>query len=177
MSRVIIAPALRSDAAELIDANLESREHHAPWAEPFTDQPGFDGWWAKLEAGSVGLVAREAQSGGVVGVITISGIVRGALQGAYLGYYGMAAFARRGLMTEAVGLAAAYGFGPLRLHRLEVNIQPANRASIALVRRLGFRKEGFSPEYLMIGGAWRDHERWALLERELSSPPSSAGSA
>ena len=41
-----------------------------------------------------------------------------------------------------------------------------NLASIALVRRVGFHKEGFSPRYLRIGGVWRDHERWALLADE-----------
>jgi ribosomal-protein-alanine N-acetyltransferase len=51
----------------------------------------------------------------------------------------------------------------LRLHRVEANIQPRNRASIALVKSLGFRQEGYSPRYLKIGGRWRDHERWALL--------------
>jgi ribosomal-protein-alanine N-acetyltransferase len=53
-------------------------------------------------------------------------------------------------------------FGDLGLHRVEANIQPANRRSINLVRRLGFEREGFSPGYLMVDGQWRDHERWAL---------------
>jgi ribosomal-protein-alanine N-acetyltransferase len=35
-----------------------------------------------------------------------------------------------------------------------------------LVRRLGFRREGFSPRYLRIGAVWRAHERWALLTDE-----------
>jgi ribosomal-protein-alanine N-acetyltransferase len=52
------------------------------------------------------------------------------------------------------------------LHRLEANIQPSNERSIALVRGLGFRKEGLSRRYLKIGGRWRDHERWALLVDE-----------
>jgi ribosomal-protein-alanine N-acetyltransferase len=54
-------------------------------------------------------------------------------------------------------------FRGTRLHRLEANIQPENAAFIALVRRIGFRQEGFSPRYRKVCGIWRDHERWALL--------------
>ena len=57
-------------------------------------------------------------------------------------------------------------FRTLRLHRVEANIQPGNRASIALVERAGFRREGYSRRYLKIAGRWRDHERWALLAEE-----------
>jgi ribosomal-protein-alanine N-acetyltransferase len=31
---------------------------------------------------------------------------------------------------------------------------------------LSFRREGYSPRYLHIAGAWRDHERWAILAKE-----------
>ncbi len=61
-------------------------------------------------------------------------------------------------MSEGVRLAIDYAFCTLGLHR----IQPQNRASIHLVERLGFTKEGFSRRYLKINGEWRDHERWAL---------------
>jgi len=71
-------------------------------------------------------------------------------------------------MTQAVRQAIAYGFNDVGLHRLEANIQPDNVRSIALVRRLGFRLEGFSPRYLKIDGEWRDHERWAILADEFS---------
>ncbi|MDI7066159.1 GNAT family protein, partial [Klebsiella pneumoniae] len=59
--------------------------------------------------------------------------------------------------------AVDFAFSELGLHRLEANIQPRNTASIALVRRVGFKQEGLSPSYLRINGEWRDHERWALL--------------
>jgi ribosomal-protein-alanine N-acetyltransferase len=65
-------------------------------------------------------------------------------------------------MREALALMLRDSFRTLRLHRVEANIQPDNLASIALVRRAGFEREGYSPRYLKLGGRWRDHERWAL---------------
>jgi len=99
-------------------------------------------------------------------VLILSQIVRGAFQSAYLGYYAHERHARQGLMREAMAQAVAHAFGPLGLHRLEANIQPANHASIALARSAGFRLEGFSPRYLLIGGRWRDHERYAITAEE-----------
>lgn len=171
MSEVTVRPATRADAAALIAGNISSRDHHAPWSYPFTDREGFEAWIAASAAGkNCGLVARLGPVGPLVGVITLSQILRGNFLNAYLGYYGMAETARQGLMTQAVLLAAEHAFGALGLHRLEANVQPGNQASLALLRRVGFRREGFSPQYLRIGGAWRDHERWALLATDPRAP-------
>ena len=110
-----------------------------------------------------GLLVRRIDDDAILGAIEISQVVRGAFRSAYLGYQVGAPYARQGYMTEALGLALAYAFGPVGLHRVEANIQPANVPSIALVRRLGFTREGYSRRYLKICGRWRDHERWALL--------------
>ncbi|RFU48869.1 GNAT family N-acetyltransferase [Paraburkholderia sp. DHOC27] len=167
MSPIRLSRATRADADDLIAANRANQDYHRPWVTAFTDQEGFDGWFARgLTGSTLGLVAREVASNKVVGVINLSEIVAGVFQSAYLGYYGMSEFNRTGLMTEALRTAAAYAFDELGLHRLEANIQPQNIASIALVRRVGFKQEGFSPRYLRIDGAWRDHERWALLADE-----------
>jgi len=169
MRSIAIKPAVWSDAVDLIQANIENQRFHAPWVEPFTDMDGFERWFSGLGSGqAVGMIARDTQTNGIVGVTNLSQIFRKGFQNAYLGFYGMAGYARRGLMAEAVRLTALYAFGDLGLHRLEANIQPENAASIALVRRVGFRREGFSPRYLQIGGVWRDHERWALLADELA---------
>jgi ribosomal-protein-alanine N-acetyltransferase len=167
MPKVMIAPVRQSDAAELIAANIASRVYHAPWAYPFTDQDGFDAWFGLTVTGpNIGLVARDIVSGGIVGAVNISQIVWGGFRSAYLGYHGMVTFAGQGFMTEALRLAIGHAFDAVGLHRLEANIQPDNQASLALAQRLGFRKEGVSPGYLRIGGAWCDHERWALRSDE-----------
>lgn len=87
-------------------------------------------------------------------------------QSGYLAYYIGASHAGQGYMTEALQLMLRTAFRTLRLHRVEANIQPGNRASIALVERAGFRREGYSRRYLKIARRWRDHERWALLAEE-----------
>jgi ribosomal-protein-alanine N-acetyltransferase len=114
------------------------------------------------------LVCRRVD-GAILGVVNVSEIVRGALQSAYLGYYAFRPHAEAGYLTEGLGLVLRHAFRRLKLHRLEANIQPANRPSRRLARRLGFRKEGFSPRYLKVGGRWRDHERWAIVREGWAS--------
>jgi len=110
-------------------------------------------------------VALEA-TGELVGVINIEGITRGYFHSATLGYYGFMPFNGKGLMREGLVAVIRHAFRRLKLHRLEANIQPSNERSIALVRSLGFKREGYSPRYLKVSGRWRDHERWAILVDE-----------
>jgi ribosomal-protein-alanine N-acetyltransferase len=114
----------------------------------------------------VGLLIRRREDSVIVGALELSQIARGGFQSAYLGYHLGAPFAGQGYMTEALQLATRHAFRVLKLHRLEANIQPSNRESIALVKRLGFRREGTSRRYLKISGQWRDHERWAILKED-----------
>ncbi|MCW3474109.1 GNAT family N-acetyltransferase [Limobrevibacterium gyesilva] len=164
---VTIRPVAYADGPALIRAHVESRALHTPWAEPFTDMAGFKSWFATtLSDRKVSMVAEY--EGRIAGLINLNEIVRGGFLSAYLGYHGMAGVTGRGVMTEAVRLTVAHAFGPLGLHRVEANIQPGNARSLALVQRLGFRCEGFSPRYLRIAGAWRDHERWAKLADDVA---------
>lgn len=160
---VTLRRPVRNDGPRLIAANCESRDYHRPWVEPFTDEAGFDAWFAHKPTGNrVGFLAIDDASGGIAGVVNLNEIIGGSFQCAFLGFYGMVRFAGKGLMTEAVGLVVRFAFGELGLYRLEANVQPDNARSLALVKRLGFRHEGFSPGYLRVSGAWRDHERWAI---------------
>src|SRR6185437_17157071 len=117
MSLIQLSRVVRDDATDLISANCSSQDHHFPWVTSFTDQAGFDTWFARCLTGpNVGLVARERTSGEIVGVVNINEIVAGAFHSAYLGYYGMTKFSRRGLMTEALRAAVDYAFSDLGLH-------------------------------------------------------------
>jgi [ribosomal protein S5]-alanine N-acetyltransferase len=164
-ARVTLRLAGPADAAALIRAHLASRAFHHGWAEPFTDRAGFARWMEPIETGRKLSFLVETEAG-IIGMVSLGDIIRGSFQCAYLGYYAMAGMAGGGRMTEAVRQVVAHAFGPLGLHRLEANIQPNNAPSLALIRRVGFRREGFSPRYLRISGAWRDHERWAKLADE-----------
>jgi ribosomal-protein-alanine N-acetyltransferase len=113
-------------------------------------------------ASHVGLIVCRRGDDALVGVFNLSEIVRGAFQSAYIGYYAFAPHAGRGYMAEGLELALRFAFRVMRLHRVEINIQPANARSLRLARRAGFTREGFSRRYVRIGGRWRDHERWAL---------------
>lgn len=102
----------------------------------------------------------------LVGVVNVNEIVRRAFRSGYLGYYAFAPHHGRGHMSAALAAVVSLMFRKHQLHRLEANIQPANRSSLSLVKRLGFRKEGLSPRYLKIGGRWCDHQRWAITAEE-----------
>jgi len=87
----------------------------------------------------------------------------GDFKNAYIIYYAFEGHQRQGLMRQAVTEVIQIAFSKLKLHRLEANIQPENKASKKLAKACGFSKEGYSPKFLKKGGQWCDHERWALL--------------
>ena len=100
----------------------------------------------------------------IIGTFNISNIIRGWFQSGYLGYEVFSPFQQQGLMYQGLLLVIEEAFIALNLHRLEANIQPENIASIKLMTKAGFIKEGYSKNYLRIGGKeWKDHERWALI--------------
>lgn len=99
----------------------------------------------------------------IAGVVHIENISSGATRSANLGFYGFAPLNTRGLIREGVIAAMQHAFRELKLHRLEANVQPGNVRSIALIRGLGFAKEGYARRFMKVAGRWRDHERWAIL--------------
>ncbi|MBV8755615.1 MAG: GNAT family N-acetyltransferase [Hyphomicrobiales bacterium] len=99
----------------------------------------------------------------LVGGLTLANLRRGVAQAGSLGYWVGAPYARRGYMTAAVSALIPYAFTTLRLHRMEAACIPTNAASISLLEKTGFQREGYAREYLCINGQWQDHLLFARL--------------
>jgi ribosomal-protein-alanine N-acetyltransferase len=152
------------DCSEFTALNRASSKLHRNFVRPPKQRKQFTTFLRRCaQPDSVCFLSCRNEDNAVLGSVVLSKIVRGPLQSAYLGYYIGARYAHAGYMTEAIQLVLRYAFRELKLHRVEANIQPLNVASLALVKRLGFVREGYSRRYLKVCGRWRDHERWAII--------------
>ncbi|GGQ80886.1 GNAT family N-acetyltransferase [Streptomyces flaveolus] len=169
--RVGIRHFTYEDGAEFTARVRESKDLHHPWLFPPDSAQAYAAYASRLieDPTKAGFLVCEKDGGGIAGFVNINNIVGGGFLSGALGYGAFAHAAGRGLMREGLGLVVRYAFGPLRLHRLEINVQPGNAASIALARACGFHLEGFSPKMLYIDGAWRDHQRWAITVETATS--------
>jgi len=145
-----------------------SRGLHRGWINPkAATRKTFDDYLKRFADGlNCGFLVVHRETKDTVGVINLNNIVRGGFQCAALGYYAFEPYAGRGLMGEGLLLVLRHAFFKMKLHRVEANIQPNNRASMALVKKCGFVKEGFSRRFVKVCGQWKDHERWALLAED-----------
>jgi ribosomal-protein-alanine N-acetyltransferase len=152
----------------------KNREHFAPWDPPADPEVETTDYWARrlalarreLQQGvscRFALFGREDTDGEVIGLVSFSNIIRGALQQASLGYKIAKKHEGQGLMREALEIVIAYGFQELCFHRIAAGYQPTNERSGALLRRLGFVVEGYARDYLFVGGGWKDHVLTALV--------------
>ncbi|SCF24104.1 GNAT family N-acetyltransferase [Micromonospora mirobrigensis] len=161
--RVGIRRPRPTDEAEFTAAARRSRELHHPWVAPPDTPAAFAAYLAKARRRDTqSFLFCDLDSGAIAGYANIGGIIMGPLRGGFLGYAALLPYAGTGHASTGIGLVVAHALDTLGLHRLEANIQPGNEPSKRVARKLGFRLEGFSPDYLFVDGAWRDHERWAI---------------
>ncbi len=169
--RVFLRRPTARDEAEFLELLRVSRSFHRRW-EPLPPRglpavcPQRFAMFRKRSELNERLLICRLEDGALAGTISLSQIVRGPFQSAFLGYWIGAPFQRRGYMSEAVSLILRHAFRTLKLHRVEANIIPSNAASIGLIRRAGFRSEGVARRYLKIAGRWQDHEHWVVLAEE-----------
>jgi [ribosomal protein S5]-alanine N-acetyltransferase len=105
-------------------------------------------------------------SGQLLGGLTLANIRRRAAMSATLGYWMGAEHAGKGIMSAAVPALCDFGFAHLALERIEAACLPENIASIRVLEKAGFHREGFARGYLSISGARRDHMLFARLRTD-----------
>jgi ribosomal-protein-alanine N-acetyltransferase len=176
--RLILRPPRTTDVPELRRALRANAEHLRPWS--VANAPGEDptslAWvsravirqrreW-KRGMSFVLLLTRREDEDRIVGRIALGGVLRGAFQNAYLGYWIDGELQGRGLMTEAVRAATGFAFGAAGLHRVQAAVMPRNAASLRVLEKVGYRREGLAARYLCIAGAWEDHVIFAMTTEE-----------
>jgi ribosomal-protein-alanine N-acetyltransferase len=117
----------------------------------------------RTDQGYAFLILRNSDNA-LVGGLTLANIRRGVAQAGSLGYWMGQPFIRHGYMAAAVRAVVPFAFTTLRLHRLEAACIPTNAASIGLLEKTGFVREGYAREYLCINGVWQDHLLFARLQ-------------
>jgi [ribosomal protein S5]-alanine N-acetyltransferase len=159
------------DAAPLAHLVTANRDYLAP-SSPLQAHSYFtvDGQRAVLardlashERGAMLPLAIVDAAGTLCGRINLNNIIRGALQGASVGYWVSRAQAGRGLASAAVADVIGAGFGKLGLHRLEASTLLHNTPSQRVLARNGFRPFAVAESYLKIAGRWQDHILFQLL--------------
>lgn len=111
------------------------------------------------------LIFRE-QDGALVGGITLANVRRGIVQAGTVGYWTGEPYAGRGYMTTALRLLLPTLFGELNLHRVEAACIPSNAASVRVLEKCGFVREGLARRYLCINGVWQDHLLFGMLHED-----------
>ncbi len=182
-ARLALRPPRTTDVPEIRRALRQNDSHLRPWSVAPTS--GEDA--ASLTAVSRGVLRqrREWKQGqayvlvvtpiandrSVIGRVTFGGVLRGAFQNAYLGYWIDADHQGRGLMTEAVAAATTFAFASIGLHRVQAAVMPRNLPSQHVVEKVGYRREGLAVRYLCIAGAWEDHLIYAMTAEEWRNRP------
>ncbi len=150
-----------------IDFVKRNKNYHEPWVYVSSDPRFYDQYIARMKMGkTLGAFVFSNIDNQFIGVINLNSIRLDPFSSATLGYYVEQTLSGKGYMKEGLKLILGHAFTKIGLNRVEVNVQPENTASIALIKSIGFAKEGFSKKYLQIGNHYKDHERWAYLAED-----------
>jgi ribosomal-protein-alanine N-acetyltransferase len=178
--RVWLRPPMTSDYAAWAELRSRSREYLRPWEPQWAhDELSRSAFRRRIRSYQHDLredlgyafFIYSAADDHLLGGLTLGNVRRGITQAAAVGYWLGLPYVGRGYMTEAVRALIPFAFDELKLHRLEAACLPHNHASIRVLERNGFQREGLARRYLKIDGRWQDHLLFALLSDD---PRSSA---
>ncbi|MFB1055809.1 ribosomal protein S5-alanine N-acetyltransferase [Vibrio diabolicus] len=155
--------------AEYFQAN---REYLKPF-EPKREEAFFsvNGWLQKLiklnKLHRMGLgyycLLVRASSGEMLGTISFSNLSRFPFYSCNVGYSLAEKAQGHGYMRRGLTMACDYMFNVQKLHRIQAGYMPHNKRSEAVLEHVGFNREGYAKDYLLINGEWQDHVLTSLI--------------
>jgi RimJ/RimL family protein N-acetyltransferase len=137
---------------------ISETEAHAFIAEQKLVQPGVPGQWFQI--------AIELKGMGTLAGDCALKINEHDERQAEIGYTLARAYQGKGIAAEAVSRVLDYAFRTLELHRVIAITDCENAASIALLERLGLRREGHFIQNVWFKGKWADEYLYAVLQHE-----------
>lgn len=72
----------------------------------------------------------------------------------------------KGIATEVLTKMVHYAFTELNLHRIQAGCAVANVASIKVLEKVGFIREGRRRQILPLTAGWSDNFEYAILETD-----------
>ncbi|APO46106.1 alanine acetyltransferase [Paenibacillus xylanexedens] len=160
------------DAAGLLQLQKENRDFFDSYSPTRTDEfYTMEGQLKRIQKQAEDRKNDQAYNFGIftntdnilVGTVSLFQVMRGPLQSAYIGYDLDRKNNGRGYTTDAVRLVVDHGFNKLKLHRIEAGAMTHNIASIRVLEKVGFQKEGIARQNVHINGKWEDHQILAIL--------------
>jgi len=108
----------------------------------------------------------ELRTNNLIGHIALYAVKRLPYSSAFVGYAMDEIYIGKGIVTEAVKMVVRFAFEQVGLHRVEAYVSTQNSASIRVLEKSGFQREGLLRKLLYINGQWVDHYMYACLEDE-----------
>lgn len=176
--RLVIRCYNPSDAKLLEQSVLESLEHLKPWMPWAHNEPvsleartktvqSFRGKFDLGENYVYGIFNRdETRLLGGTGLHPRIGENQFEI-----GYWIHKDFINQGLVTESTAALTKVAFEICRVHRVEIHCDPANLASAAVPRKLGYTHEGTLRQKTPFLDGWSDSMVWGMLESEYPNSP------
>ena len=182
--RLILQPLARRHAGEVHEAIVHSRPALRRWLPFAARQQSEDtlafvrriarhpshcvwGIWERSDVGDARGTPRGSARPARVrpalycGTLGLHGVDRDQASGT-LGYWIRTSRAGRGYATEASAAVLLWAFGPLGLERLSVQAAPGNAASLRVIAKLGFVREGVMRQAQRIPGR-RERLDWVAF--------------
>ncbi|MGF1690698.1 ribosomal protein S5-alanine N-acetyltransferase [Photobacterium kagoshimensis] len=154
------------DAEQITAYYQKNRSYLQPW-EPLREEHFYTlaGWEKRLiqltelqkHHLAYYFIILKAGSDEICGVVNFSNLVKHPFHACHVGYSLGEHYQGQGIMRRAVAATVQWVFEEQNFHRVIAGYMPRNAKSEKVLESLGFEKEGYAKDYLLINGKWEDH--------------------